>query len=98
MIWEILEASTGGSYDELGEDLVAGGRDVGLAGDEATLGQQLGQGALEDPVARGILGTGKPERAGPEAEELQTAAVGRLELGDLQGSRPEVDPQKRLGF
>jgi hypothetical protein len=44
------------------------------------------------------LGAGEPEGADAKAEELQTAAVGGFELGDLQGTSPEVDPQKRFGF
>jgi hypothetical protein len=69
-----------------------------LTGNETTFGQKLTQGALEHTIAGSILGAGEPEGANAKAEELQTAAVGGFELGDLQGASPEVDPQKCFGF
>jgi hypothetical protein len=44
------------------------------------------------------LGAGEAQGAHAKAEELQTAAIGGFELSDLQGTSPEVDPQKRFGF
>ena len=87
-----------GQFDEFGEDLITRGRDVGLTGNKTTFGQKLTQGALEHTIAGSILGAGEPEGADAKAEELQTAAVGGFELGDLQGASPEVDPQKCFGF
>ena len=87
-----------GQFDEFGEDLITRGRNVGLAGNKATFNEKLTQGALEHTIAGSILGAGEPEGANAKADELQTAAVGRFELGDLQGASPEVDPQKCFGF
>ena len=93
-----LRSVNRGQFDKFREDLITRRRNVGLAGNKTTLSQKLTQGTLQHTIAGSILGAGEPEGANAKAEELQTAAVGGFEFGDLQGASPEVDPQKCFGF